>query len=353
MTKENFTSLHRLMTTVNHKEPDRVPFFLPLTMHGAKELGVSIKEYYSRAESVVEGQLRMLKKYRHDGVYGFFYASAETEAWGGEVIFFEDGPPNSGEPFIRKPEDIRNLIPPKVSESRCLAKVLKTDQMLKARLGSDVPIIGVVISPFSLPVMQMGFEKYIELIYEQPELFDQLMKVNEEFCVEWANAQLKAGATIICYYDPVSSTTIIPREMYQRTGFIVSKRTIARIKGPTATGMASARCLPIIKEIQETGTKIIGACTIDDMAEMKMACKEKLVIMGSLNGIEMCRWKPDEAESIVKESIAKLGSGGGYILSDNHGEIPYQVQEDVLLAISDAVYKWGSYPLKWLNNYVN
>jgi len=43
----NMTSLQRVLTTLEHKEPDRVPFFLLATMHGAKELGLSIKEYFS------------------------------------------------------------------------------------------------------------------------------------------------------------------------------------------------------------------------------------------------------------------------------------------------------------------
>jgi len=33
------TSLERVLTTLGHNEPDRVPLFLLLTMHGAKELG--------------------------------------------------------------------------------------------------------------------------------------------------------------------------------------------------------------------------------------------------------------------------------------------------------------------------
>ena len=82
---------------------------------------------------------------------------------------------------------------------------------LKQRVGDSVPIIGVAISPFSLPVMQMGFDRYIELIYEQPGRFERLMQANIEFCVNWSNAQLAAGATAICYFDPVSSTTSIPR----------------------------------------------------------------------------------------------------------------------------------------------
>jgi len=347
MSNSDITSLHRVLTTLGHKEPDRVPFFLLVTMHGAKELGLSIKDYFSKAENVVEGQLRLRSKYKHDCIYPFFYAPIEVEAWGGGVIFLDDGPPNSGMPFIRSPEQIGGLTPPIVKETDCLQKVLKAIETLKSRVGDDAPIIGVAMSPFSLPVMQMGFDKYIELMYEQPLLFDRLMRVNEEFCVDWANAQLGAGATAICYFDPVSSTTILPRAMYLKTGFEVAKRTLSRIKGPTATHMASGNCLPIVDELVRTGTAVVGTSVFEDLGEMKRACSGKLSVLGNLNGVEMRRWTPEEAEATVKDAIAKAGPGGGYILSDNHGEIPWQVPDDVLMAISEAVHKWGRYPLDW------
>ncbi|MEK8019033.1 MAG: uroporphyrinogen decarboxylase family protein [Candidatus Parabeggiatoa sp.] len=346
MTQE-MTSLQRVLTTLGHQEPDRVPLFLLVTMHGAKELGLSIQEYFSKAENVVEGQLRMRKKYRNDCIYSFFYAPVEVEAWGSDVIYREDGPPNSGTPIIRKPEDIKYIEPPKVKETPCLIKVLEATQQLKAKIGDDAPIIATAISPFSLPVMQMGFDKYIELMYEHPDLFDRLMKMNEEFCVEWSNAQLEAGATAICYFDPVSSTTVTPREMYLESGFKIAKRTIARIKGPTATHLASGRSLPVLNDISQTGTAAIGISVLEDLTEVKAACKGKLTVLGNLNGVEMRKWTPDQAEAIVKEAIAKAGPGGGYILADNHGEIPWQVPEETLLAISESVHKWGRYPLNW------
>ncbi len=339
------SSLERVLTTIGHREPDRVPLFLLVTMHGAKELGMSIREYFSKAENVVEGQLRMREKYGNDLLYTFFYAAVEVEAFGGDVIYYDDGPPNSGRPFIRKPEDILRLTPPSVADAPSLTKVLDAERILKNEVGNEVPIMGVVMSPFSLPVMQMGFDRYLDLMHEQPELFERLMRVNEDFCVAWANAQLRAGATAITYYDPVSSTTIVSREMYVKTGFQIAKRTIARIAGPTATHMASGLCLPIVDAIAETGTKVIGASVEEDMAELKRASKGKLAVMGNLNGIEMRHWSAQHAEEVVKAAIASAGPGGGFILSDNHGEIPWQVPDDVLMAISDEVHSAGRYPL--------
>lgn len=342
-------SMQRTLTALGQKEADRVPLFLLTTLHGAKELGLSIEDYFSRAENVIEGQMRLLKKYRGDCLYPFFYASIETEAWGGTTLFLPDGPPLCGAPVIHRPEDIDKLAPPRIMEAPGLVRVLQTTRELKARVGDTVPIIGVAISPFSLPVMQMGFDHYIELIYEQPERFERLMRANEAFCVEWANAQLAAGATAICYFDPVSSPTNIPRALYLKTGQQVAKRTLARIQGPTATHLASGRSLSIMADIADTGTAVVGVSALEDLGELKAAAAGRVNLLGNLNGVEMRRWTPEQAEAEVKRAIAQAGRGGGFLLGDNHGEIPWQVPDEVLLAIGDAVERWGRYPLDWVD----
>ena len=348
LTMNAMNSMQRTLTTLGQQEPDRVPFFLLTTLHGAKELDLSIEDYFAKAEHVVEGQMRLLKKYRRDCLYPFFHASIETEAWGGSTLYVPDGPPNAGPPFIRD-VDIDNIVAPRVAESPCLQRVLETTRRLKERVGDTVPIIGVAISPFSLPVMQMGFDKYIELIYEQPERFAKLMNANIAFSVDWANAQLAAGATAICYFDPVSSTTNIPRDLYLKTGQQVAKRAIGQIKGPTATHLASGRCLPILNDIADTGTAVVGVSGLENLADLKAMTHKRVTLLGNLNGVEMRRWTPEQAEAEVKKAIALAGRGGGFILADNHGEIPLQVPDEVMLAIADAVDRWGRYPLDWID----
>jgi len=345
MKPNSMTSMERVLTTLSHKEPDRVPLFLLATMHGAKELGLSIKEYFATGENVAEGQIRINKKYKTDCFYPFFYAPLETEAFGGEVLYSEDGPPNSGIPCIRDIEKIMSLDAPKVKDTKVLHKVLKSIEILKQHAKNETPIIGVVMSPFSLPVLQLGFEKYLDIMHFRKDLFDRLMKVNQEFCIDWANAQLEAGATAITYFDPVSSSTIIPGDLYLKTGFEIAKQTIAAIKGPTATHFASGNCLPITDLIAQTGTAVIGVSSMEDLVVLKQACRNKLTLLGNMNGVEMRRWTKDQADTIVRDIIYKAAPGGGFILADNHGEIPFQVSDDVLIAISDAVHKHGVYPI--------
>ncbi|NCD34283.1 MAG: methylcobamide--CoM methyltransferase MtbA [Spartobacteria bacterium] len=338
------TPMARVLTTLSHKEPDRVPLFLLLSMHGAREMGVSLKTYFSNSDLVAQGQLRMQKKFSNDCLYAFFYAAIEIQAWGGEIIFREDGPPNSGQPFIQKKEQIRRLAAPAVRDSACLCIVLDSIRKMKQAVGGTIPVIGVVMSPFSVPVMQMGFDHYIELIYEEPELFALLMQHNEAFCIEWANAQLDAGATAICYFDPISSPTMIPPELFRKTGFPTAARVLPQIKGPSAMHFASGRCAAIIPDIYKLPTPMIGVSIEENLAELKEACRGKVSLLGNLNGIRLRKAERTEVSTLVREAIRQAAPGGGFILSDNHGEMPWQVSEDTLLEIADAVQTYGQYP---------
>ncbi|MBV7273800.1 uroporphyrinogen decarboxylase family protein [Clostridium sp. PL3] len=346
---KNMSSLERVLTTMSHKEPDQIPLFLMLTYHGARELDMPIKKYFGKAENIVKAQLIMRDKYKNDCLNPFYYSAIEVEAFGGEVIYTNDGPPNSGEPIIKNEKDIIALKIPSIKNTKCLVKVLETIENLRKKAGPDVPILGAVSSPFTLPIMQMGFDKYIELIYERPKLFNHIMAVNEEFCVEWANAQLSAGATAISYIDPMAAPSIIPTELYSKTGFYVDRRTIRRINCLTGMSFASACCLPILDHIIRTGTKMIAVSFLEDIEEVKKKTYKKLALLGNLNNIEMCRWDKAEIRDKIKDIIIKAGRGGGLIICDSAGEIPIQVSEETLLEISATVNELGKYPLDWID----
>lgn len=67
-------------------------------------------------------------------------------------------------------------------------------------------------------------------------------------------------------------------------------------------------------------------------------------MLGNLNAVEIVNWNTAKIEHEVKNIIKKAGKCGGLILSDNHGEIPWQVPERVLLEISETVQSFGAYP---------
>lgn len=343
------TPMARVSTAMSQREPDRVPFFLFLTYHGALEQGMSLRQYFSRAEHVVAAQLRMREKYGHDCLNPFFYGSVEFQAFGGETLFFDESPPNAATPVIRKPEDILSLSPPAVGDCPALRTVLKTIEGLREKGGADIPIFGTVISPFSLPVMQMGFDKYLDLLYDRPELFQRLMAVNEAFSLSWAKAQLKAGANAIAYVDPLASPEMVPLSLYERTGYQSACRIIGALGEGCAMGFGSAPSLEVIEKAIAAGAAAIAAGCDEDIGVFKARVAGRAAVLGNLNGVAMCRWSEDEAVSQVKNVLRRAGKGGGLVLSDSAAELPLQVPEGTLRAISEAVRQWGRYPLDWVD----
>ena len=101
-------------------------------------------------------------------------------------------------------------------------------------------------------------------------------------------------------------------------------------------------------EIARAGAVGMSASAEEDLGELKAACRGRLAVVGNLNALAMRRWSPERAEAEVKKAIAQAGPGGGFVLADNHGEIPFLVSDDILLAVAEAVRRWGRYPLDWV-----
>ena len=339
------TPMQRVLTALSHQEPDRVPVFLLLTMHGARELGLSIRDYFSTAANVVEGQRRMRAKYGHDCLYAVTYAAAEYEAFGGRALFSEDGPPNSGLPVIRSREDIFALEVPDIASAPGLQLGLEVVRGLAELAAGEVPVVGSAVSPFSLPVMLVGFEGYLDLMHDDPEGFERLIEVTSRFCVRWANAQFAAGVTACGYFDPLSAVDLIEEKLWKRTGFRIAKQTLAAFAGPGALHLASGRGLGRVDRYADTGAAALGVSCLDDLAELARQCAGRLSLMGNLDGIRLARWTREEVDEHVRRAITAAAPGGGFVLADHHGEIPFQVPEETLHAVMESAQRWGRYPI--------
>ena len=114
--------------------------------------------------------------------------------------------------------------------------------------------------------------------------------------------------------------------------------------------------LPTIKQLKlyvGDTVPIIGVSSLENIGELKKVASGRVSLLANFNGIEMRRWSSSQAENEIKRIIALAGKGGGLLLGDNHGEIPWQVSDEVLIAKRDAVDRWGNYPLDWIDESQN
>lgn len=339
-----WTSAARVTAALQLHQPDRVPFFLPVTLHGARRLGLGVREYFSRPENVVRGQVELLALLGHDIVTAFHYAAAEVEAYGGTVEFYDDGPPNAGPPPLTK-QRLGALEVPRIEDTPSLVRTLEATRGLAAAVG-PVPVFGAVVSPFSLGVPLLGFESYFDLLLEDLPACERLWLVAEELCVAWGRAQVAAGAAGLAFHDPLGSPAIVPRELYLRTGLPIARRIVARLGCAVVYSFASARGLGVVPDVLGAGVAGVTASFGEDLATLKATCSGKAAVVGGLDGIPMCGWTPAQADAAVRAALAKGGPGGGFVLSENHGEIPVAVPEATLVAVAEAARRHGRYPLE-------
>jgi len=198
--------------------------------------------------------------------------------------------------------------------------------------------------------MQVGLGRWFEILQEAPALADHLLEVNEAFCAAWANALVEAGASAVGLAEPLASPWLYPRASYLARGLPALRRTIAAIHGPVLVSTASAPCAEVAVELVEAGAVGVVVSEDDDLAKVKGLLRGRATVMGNLPGVRMRTWTAADAERAVRAAISAAGPGGGFVLTEHHGEVPFQVPLRVLEAVADAVRRWGRYPLDWIGD---
>nr|WP_320130916.1 uroporphyrinogen decarboxylase family protein [uncultured Holophaga sp.] len=340
------TSTQRIQAALMHTEGDRVPFILSLVLHGAKAVGLDLPSYFRDPKACAEGQIKLRERYGTDALAGIPYAAVEYEGWGGESLFSDEGSPNAGAPLFGPKELTRGVEPPRVRDSPRLQQILTGIRHLRSRVADEVPIIGQILSPFALPIFQIGFSAYLDLLYEDRPTFWSLMTANTAFALEWAEAQADAGASALVYGDPLASGSLIPLPLYQETGARVAADILPALKRPVLFHLGSASVGSALDTILTLSPAGVSVGFGDELAEMKTRCKGQLALAGNLNGIAMIHWSAAQATEEVRKALALGGPGGGFVLTDQLGELPISVPEEIIGTIAEAARTLGRYPLQ-------
>ena len=338
------TGMERFGALMNGKKPDRVPIILNLLDQGAKELGLSLREYYSRGELVAEGQLRLRAKYAYDGLLGMFYTALDAEIMGCQyIIYADDGPPNVGQLIIRTPEDIRQLpLPDDLHVHPRFRELATCIGILKRESAGRWPVLGAVTASFSLPAMLMGIGQWMELFLSgDPGLRDLLLEKCSAFCARQISALREAGADLIVYNNPLASATFITP---QKSRELALPWTIRDLEGGGSEGLVyfngGGRINPILADLQ-THTDICAYYLnpFDDIAEARQILGPQTLIVGAINDIRLTDWNPGEIEREVERIMLAGKSGGSFAFGTL--VMPYHIPEENIRALMAGAVKYG------------
>jgi uroporphyrinogen decarboxylase len=338
------TGMERLAAAINGTLADRIPVFCNLLDQGAKELGLSLEEYYSSGEHVAEGQLKMRAKYGYDCLWSLFYVGKEAELLGcRKMIFAKDGPPNVGEMVIKKYDDITRLqIPDDISSHPAFAEGLKCLRILKAEAGGKYPICAYLTASMTMPALLMGMEKWMQMLMMGPyDLRDELLTKCSDFFQKQAAAYRAAGADVLVYSNPFGSTDFIPRKFFNELSLPWMERDL----GPGGTAgivyyCGSARFNNVIKAVIESlGIGVFYLSPMDDISEGKQLVAGRGLTCGVINDIMLIDWTRDQIRAEVKRMIDAGKPGGKFLFGTL--VMPYNIPEENIRAMLEAAYEYG------------
>ncbi|MGA7828622.1 MAG: uroporphyrinogen decarboxylase family protein [Geobacteraceae bacterium] len=339
-------AMERIRQLVDGKLPDRVPVVCNLLEQGASELGLGIEEYYASGEQVAEAQLRMQRKYGYDNLWGFFYVARDAEMLGcRKIIYAKDGPPNVGELIIRGPADIEALtVPADVSTTEAFQELGKCIRILKAEQGGRCPVLGSVVSSFSLPPMLMGMDKWLQLLLTGPKsLCRELLEKCSDFCIRHVRALREAGIDMIAYSNPVASATFLTMPQFRELALPWLRRDFEAVGTEgmvyfNGGGVINSQ-IELIR--QETGVDAFYLNPLDDIVEAKKFADGKALVAGVINDIRLISWDRDEIENEVARIMAAGAPGGGFLFGTL--VMPLCIPEEKIKIMLEAAFRYGHY----------
>ena len=341
------TPLEILVAAVTGQPAPRIPVFCNLLDQGARELGMSQKEYYAKGENVAAGQLRMRERYGYDNVWSLFYVGKEAELLGCREIQFDDkGSPNVADFVIKDYDDIAKLeVPQDITAHPVWAETAKCLKILKDEVGATHPICAYLTASTTLPALLMGMEKWIELLMMGPtDVRDELLRKCSDFYRQEAAAYRAAGANVLVYSTPFGSTSFVGMKRFREFSLPWMKRDLE--PGGMAGQVYYCGMAPfnnVIEQVRdELGFSVFYISPLADLAEAKGLIGDKGLTCGVIDDIKMINWTPEQTRAEVQR-MCGIGKPGGHFLFGT-GVMPLDIPEANIRAMLEAAFEYGSYP---------
>ena len=314
---------------------DRTPNFDIMMTFAAHYIGQPLSRYYLDHRVLAEANLAVQEEFDLDIVQVISDPYREAADFGLEVDFPHDDLPVAREPLLAEPGDLSALKSPDPATGRRMSNRLEGIHYLRERVGGQVPIMGWVEGALAQAADLRGMLNLMKDLYMRPEWVDELLEHVVSVEIEFARAQIEAGADIIGLGDAVASQ--ISPQMYQRFALPYEKRIFTAVheQGAVARLHICGDTTHILEDMAASGGDIIDIDWMVDIRQAAEAFAGKAALCGNFDPVAvMLQGTPEEVYDAV---LSCQENGGGRYFSAAGCEIPDQTPERNLNAQARAL----------------
>jgi uroporphyrinogen decarboxylase len=226
------TGRERVLNTIKGKPVDRRPFSALLSLYGARLTGCPLRQYYTDAAAYADGQSAVLETFQPDILFAPFLLALIGEAFGSELVYFDNQPPNLLHPAITSAADIPRLKLPGIDTHPRIVYTREALARLVNAHGKEVSTAAILLSPADLPLMIMGVDGWMETVFFNKDGVKQMLDLVTPFFLDYANALLEDGADMLVLPAALLTPELTSREMVNRFTIPVLRDTLGKIRGP-------------------------------------------------------------------------------------------------------------------------
>lgn len=189
---------------LRHEKIDEVPWVPFAGVHAGKLKGYTAEEVLTDGDKLFESLMEVYKLYVPDGMTTLFDLQVEAEILGCDLLWAKDNPPSvKSHPLHGEKKIPCNCKMPDENSGR-LPMILDVMRRIKAEIGEQVALYGLICGPFTLASHLRGSDIFMDMITD-PGYVAELIEFCGEIAIKMSDMYIEAGMDVIAVVDPLVS----------------------------------------------------------------------------------------------------------------------------------------------------
>ena len=305
----------RILARIQGRPTDFLPL-MPITMmFAAAQIGARYYDYGTDFRVLAEGQIRTAEKFGFDHVSAISDPAREPADLGAAIEFFPEQPPAiiENRTLLADKTRLASLrIPDPLGGGRMHDRV-QAVALLKRRAGSSLLVEGWIEGPCAEAADLRGINTLMMDFFDDPSFVEDLFAFAVAMELDFAKAQIEAGADLIGVGDAAAS--LVGPKLYEGHVWPYEKKLI---EGLHALGVPvrlhiCGKTRRILEGMGRTGADIIDLDYPAPIAEARARMGPRQVLLGNVEPVGVLRNRSPET---VREAIAAChrDAGENYIV---------------------------------------